>query len=403
MTARSRVVHRAATSSNYCAQIVVKRLARKCSSIDCTDVEHLTRMWSHPTIVSWFARYFRSSIGAKQVMAVTGLLLLLFAIVHMLGHLQMFGGQDMYNAYAHFLQDLWEVKWPTRVGLLVLVVIHIAARHHARRSQIAPRATRSTRCIDPVISRGPGRTMAISGLDRRRVSDVPHPALHDRPDPAGVLPPARLRRVATTRTRCSSTGSRTPASTSRTSSASACSALHLGHGAASWLQSLGLAPSEISERSARGRGSRRSCSSVTWCRRPRCWPGSSGCREPRHHEVGSARADRSDRPAMDQGEVRLQAGQPGQQAQVQGHRRRHRASRARAPRRRSPSSATTSRASAFKTRRAARTRSPRRAASTPRRTTRTTATACTGCSTTPSRAATSARASRTCTGSPRSR
>ena len=60
------------------------------------------------------------------------------------------------------------------------------------------------------------------------------------------------------------------------------------------------------------------------------------------------------------------------------------------------SSATTSSASASRTRRAARTRSPRRAASTPRRTTRTTATAFTACSTTRSRAATSARARRTC-------
>ena len=58
-------------------------------------------------------------------MAVTGLLLLLFAIFHMLGHLQMFGGQDMYNAYAHFLQDLWEVKWPVRVGLLALLGLHV--------------------------------------------------------------------------------------------------------------------------------------------------------------------------------------------------------------------------------------------------------------------------------------
>ena len=53
--------------------------------------------------------------------------------------------------------------------------------------------------------------------------------------------------------------------------------------------------------------------------------------------------------------------------------------------------------------RAARTRSPRRAASTPRRITRTTATPCTGCSTTRSRAATSARAKRTCIGWPKCR
>ncbi|HUS28335.1 MAG TPA: hypothetical protein VMZ53_07495, partial [Kofleriaceae bacterium] len=62
--------------------------------------------------MTWLVRYLRSSIGAKHVMAVTGLLLLLFAIVHMIGHLQMFGGRDMYNDYASFLQNLWEVKWP---------------------------------------------------------------------------------------------------------------------------------------------------------------------------------------------------------------------------------------------------------------------------------------------------
>src|SRR5262244_505432 len=96
-------------------------------------------MWWHPIIVSWFVRYLRSSVGAKQAMAVTGLLLFLFAIVHMLGHLQMFGGPAMYNAYAHFLQELWEVKWPVRVGLVALVIIHVglglalaAANRHAR-------------------------------------------------------------------------------------------------------------------------------------------------------------------------------------------------------------------------------------------------------------------------------
>ena len=75
--------------------------------------------------MSWFGRYVGSSIGAKHVMAVTGLLLLLFAIVHMVGHLQMFGGPDMYNAYANFLQNLWEVKWPVRAGLVALLFIHV--------------------------------------------------------------------------------------------------------------------------------------------------------------------------------------------------------------------------------------------------------------------------------------
>src|SRR5262245_14285081 len=79
--------------------------------------------------MSWFVAYVRSSVGAKQVMAVTGLLLLLFAIVHMTGHLIMFVGRDAYNEYAHFLQTLghgW-VKWIVRAGLVALVVVHIVA------------------------------------------------------------------------------------------------------------------------------------------------------------------------------------------------------------------------------------------------------------------------------------
>ena len=77
--------------------------------------------------MSWFFAYVRSSIGAKTIMAVTGLAMVLFAIVHMIGHLQMFGGQAMYNGYAHELQSLWEIKWPVRAGLLIVFVAHIAS------------------------------------------------------------------------------------------------------------------------------------------------------------------------------------------------------------------------------------------------------------------------------------
>jgi succinate dehydrogenase / fumarate reductase cytochrome b subunit len=120
-------------------------------------------LWWHPTTVSWFSRYTRSSIGAKHIMAVSGLLLLLFAIFHMLGHLQMFGGQDMYNAYAHFLQDLWEVKWPTRAGLLLILIVHtvlalgLTAKNRAARKQ-------KYAVYRPVRSSWVGRSMAVSGI-----------------------------------------------------------------------------------------------------------------------------------------------------------------------------------------------------------------------------------------------
>jgi succinate dehydrogenase / fumarate reductase cytochrome b subunit len=77
--------------------------------------------------MSWLVTYVRSSIGAKHVMAVTGLLLILFVIVHMLGHFGMFAGRDAYNTYAHTLQSLGALKWIARGGLLVLAVVHVGA------------------------------------------------------------------------------------------------------------------------------------------------------------------------------------------------------------------------------------------------------------------------------------
>jgi len=79
--------------------------------------------------MSWIVSYVRSSVGAKQVMAVSGLLLVLFAIAHMIGHLIMFTGRDAYNDYAAFLQGLGHggVKWIIRGGLLALLIAHIVA------------------------------------------------------------------------------------------------------------------------------------------------------------------------------------------------------------------------------------------------------------------------------------
>jgi succinate dehydrogenase / fumarate reductase cytochrome b subunit len=96
-------------------------------------------------------------------MAVTGLLLLLFAIVHMVGHLQMFGGPAMYNKYAEFLQSLWEVKWPVRAGLLGLLTVHVVlalglvARNRAARPV-------EYAVYRPMRASLAGRSMALTGI-----------------------------------------------------------------------------------------------------------------------------------------------------------------------------------------------------------------------------------------------
>lgn len=67
-------------------------------------------------------------------MAVTGILMVLFLIAHMLGNLKIFTGAEAFNHYAHWLRDLgtplvapgWYL-WIQRTVLLVAVLAHIGA------------------------------------------------------------------------------------------------------------------------------------------------------------------------------------------------------------------------------------------------------------------------------------
>ncbi|MEV0155938.1 succinate dehydrogenase cytochrome b subunit [Micromonospora sp. NPDC050686] len=76
----------------------------------------------------------RSNVGLKAVMAVTGILLVLFLILHMLGNLKVFTGETSFDHYAHWLRDIGTPLLPTtwylwiqRTVLVVAVLAHIAA------------------------------------------------------------------------------------------------------------------------------------------------------------------------------------------------------------------------------------------------------------------------------------
>lgn len=71
---------------------------------------------------------FKTSIGRKILMAVTGLILIGFVTGHLVGNLHLFGeSPDELNGYAHFLQGLGPMLWVVRAGLLAAVVLHIWA------------------------------------------------------------------------------------------------------------------------------------------------------------------------------------------------------------------------------------------------------------------------------------
>lgn len=66
-----------------------------------------------------------SSVGKKAIVAVTGIILILFVIGHLAGNLTIFLGQDAINAYAVKLRDLGPLLWVARIGLLIAVGLHI--------------------------------------------------------------------------------------------------------------------------------------------------------------------------------------------------------------------------------------------------------------------------------------
>ena len=60
-----------------------------------------------------------------MIVAMTGVILLLFVIGHLLGNLQIYLGPEWINAYAQHLRDLGPLLWMIRAFLLASVILHI--------------------------------------------------------------------------------------------------------------------------------------------------------------------------------------------------------------------------------------------------------------------------------------
>jgi succinate dehydrogenase / fumarate reductase cytochrome b subunit len=77
---------------------------------------------------------YQSSVGKKILMASTGIVLVLFVLVHMIGNLKIYQGAAKYDAYAEFLREVGypalghgQMLWIARIVLLLCVGIHIYA------------------------------------------------------------------------------------------------------------------------------------------------------------------------------------------------------------------------------------------------------------------------------------
>jgi succinate dehydrogenase / fumarate reductase, cytochrome b subunit len=82
----------------------------------------------------WPVQFYRSAVGKKWVMAITGIMLMGFVFGHMVGNLKMYQGAHALNVYGETLRELLYpllprtlTLWIIRVGLILAFVFHIHA------------------------------------------------------------------------------------------------------------------------------------------------------------------------------------------------------------------------------------------------------------------------------------
>jgi succinate dehydrogenase / fumarate reductase cytochrome b subunit len=116
-------------------------------------------------INSTFARgvfFYRTTVGKKVVMALTGIVLFGFVLGHMAGNLQYFLGRDVLNAYAEKLHHNAGLLWAVRLSLLTAVALHIVSAFQLWTLQRAARPVAYVK-KDNVGSTIASRTMYFGG------------------------------------------------------------------------------------------------------------------------------------------------------------------------------------------------------------------------------------------------
>ena len=113
--------------------------------------------------MSWLVNFYKSTIGMKVAMAITGIILVGFVIVHMLGNLQIFLGEEAFNAYAAALHSKPALIWAVRLTLLGSIGLHM---YSAVILTLRSRAARPTRYVkvDPQAATYASRTIVFGGL-----------------------------------------------------------------------------------------------------------------------------------------------------------------------------------------------------------------------------------------------
>jgi succinate dehydrogenase / fumarate reductase cytochrome b subunit len=119
----------------------------------------------------WPLELYRSAVGKKYVMAVTGVMLLGFVLVHMVGNLKAYlGAEDSYH-YGEFLRDILVpffprsfVLWAFRLGLITAFALHMHAAYSLTKMNHRARPQKYASQRDYVAASFASRTMRWTGI-----------------------------------------------------------------------------------------------------------------------------------------------------------------------------------------------------------------------------------------------
>ena len=137
---------------------------------------------------SWLGPFFTSDVGMKWMMALTGIGLLAYVLVHMIGNLKIFLGPEDLDHYAEALRTLLYpifpkdgVLWLFRIGLSAMAIIHIwSATVLALRNRKARGTIRYEKKREYAAANYASRTMLWGGVIIAAVRHLPPRRSDDR-------------------------------------------------------------------------------------------------------------------------------------------------------------------------------------------------------------------------------
>lgn len=120
---------------------------------------------------SWLGEIYHSAVGKKYAMAVSGIVLMGYVLMHAIGNLKLYMGESSMNEYGAWLRVIGEpalpeytLLWIVRIVLLVAFPVHIIAAVQLTRMNRKARPVRYQSKRDYVTADFASRTMRWTGV-----------------------------------------------------------------------------------------------------------------------------------------------------------------------------------------------------------------------------------------------